>query len=151
MLNNHSILCQRGSNNSLLVFLTILLFKGCALFESKNVSKKVKCNYGKRPIEVRHLELSAQAKSKQLAYCFKNFLRFEENKRHRFSTCNSLTVSKNGDVHSVFVSSTNRGNPLPKDFKMCMTQELRKMTFKGLQLDQAHQIRFPLVFQTANY
>jgi hypothetical protein len=91
--------------------------------------------------------MAAKIKSSVLANCFKNYLRFEKNKKQVISTCNQLAVRKNGKVSFVQTTNVHKKN-LPKDFKMCVKQEYWKMNFEGLQLEQSHIIKFPLNFSS---
>ena len=53
-------------------------------------------------------------------------INFEENKNQTIRVCNTLTVKRRGNV--TFVSLRGfQGDRLPKDIKMCMTQEYLKM------------------------
>ena len=89
----------------------------------------------------------AQIKSSHLTSCFKNYLRFEINKKQTLSVCNQLVIKRNGKVSYVQVNDLYRKN-LPKDFVMCVKQEFWKMNFSALDLRRSHSIRFPLVFKS---
>ncbi len=89
----------------------------------------------------------AQIKSSDLTYCFKNYLRFEENKKQTLSVCNQLAINSKGKVGFVQVNDLYKKN-LPRDFQMCLKQEFWKMDFSALDLTKSHSIRFPLVFKS---
>lgn len=91
--------------------------------------------------------MAAKIKSSVMANCFRNYLKFETNKKQQISTCNQLSIKKSGRVSYVQVTNANRKS-LPKDFKMCLTQEYWSMDFEGLQLEGNHLIQFQLNFSS---
>jgi hypothetical protein len=105
------------------------------------------CANTSQSIDKRHLVIAAKSKAPELVSCFKNYLRFEENKKQKISTCNILTIKRNGSVKFAY-SRGHEQSRLPKAMKMCMEQEFWKMRFKGLQLGKAHTIKFSLVFNS---
>ncbi len=105
------------------------------------------CSNNSRSIDKRHLTIVAKSKASKLVSCFKNYLRFEKNKKQKISTCNILTIRKNGNVKFAY-SRGHVESRLPKPMKMCMEQEFWKMQFRGLQLGRSHTIKFPLVFNS---
>jgi hypothetical protein len=110
-------------------------------------TKKTVCTNASNSIDIRHLVIAAKAKAPQLVSCFKNFLRFEETKKQRISTCNILTIRKSGKVKFAY-SRGDAQSRLPKAMKMCMEQEFWKMKFTGLQLEKSYTIKFPLLFSS---
>lgn len=145
MLSSHLTSC-------LSVCSLVLLLSSCSGVKSVSKQKTQKnysgsCSNSRHDLEVRHLTLSARIKSSGLTYCFSNFLKFEENKKQKISSCNQLAVKKTGNVTWVQVTGLD-GKRIPKDFKMCLTQEYRKMDFSGLQLKEDLVIRFPLTFSS---
>lgn len=99
-------------------------------------------------VRERHLVISAKSQKKEnLVACFKNYLKFQDDKEQLLQTCNELVIKNSGKVSSVQVIS--RGNqPIPKDFKWCLEQEFWKMDFSALQLDHDYQVVFPLNFSS---
>ncbi len=150
MLNNHLTFIQSVYKCSIL-----LLIVSCSNIKVINsegsqpqaVYEENECGFAARDVEERHLIVAAKIKSSVMANCFKNWLRFEDNKKQKISTCNQLSIRRNGSVSYVQVTEAN-GKQLPKDFKMCVRQEYWKMSFSGLQLDNSHVIRFPLNYSS---
>ena len=91
--------------------------------------------------------MAAKIRSSVLANCFKNYLKFETNKKQKISVCNQLSIKKNGRVSYVQVTNANK-KKIPEDLRMCIVQEYRTMNFKGLQLDNAHLIQFQMNFSS---
>ena len=93
----------------------------------------------------KHLIISAKAQNNSMANCFKNFIRFEEDKTQSIYTCSTLKINNSGRVSYAYTRG-KRGQTVPKDLKMCMEQSFHKMDFNSLQLDQAQTIQFPIEF-----
>ncbi len=153
MWNNHLTSYLSGFNLYKLLILFLLI--SCA---SSRVSEYKKSNVPSLPpgkcltdpgnnVELKHLITGARIKSSSLAFCFKNYLRFEKEKKQLIGTCNQLSIKRSGRVSYVQVTNVNKKS-LPKDFKMCLVQEYWKMSFKGLQLENSYIIKFPLQFSS---
>lgn len=130
----------------------VLLLIGCAGVKPlSNVAKTEKqksyCVQNYKNTEKKHLVMAAKIKSSVLANCFRNYLKFEKNKKQKISVCNNLSITRSGKVNYVQVTNANR-RQLPKDFKMCIEQEYWTMNFSGLQLDKSHSIIFQLNFSS---
>lgn len=152
MLNNHLISIQ--SVYKYCALSTILALCSCSSVNSIQKPKKSQagfntslCQTHAKSVDEKHLIIATQIKSSVMVNCFKNYLRFEKNKKQVISTCNQLAVRKRGDVSFVQVTNANKRS-LPKDLKMCIEQEYWKMDFSGLQLDQSYIIKFPLNFSS---
>lgn len=132
-------------------FTLLYFFVSCANVSSipRKVTRDVSssCDQEYASSERKHLVTAARIKSSTLVNCFKNYLRFEQNKKQKISVCNQLSIQKNGRVSYVQVTNSNKKN-LPKDFQMCIEQEYWSMNFKGLQLEESHLIRFQLNFSS---
>lgn len=115
--------------------------------KQKNDFKSAFCSVEYNNVEKRHLVKAAKIKSSVLANCFKNYLRFEKNKKQTLSVCNQLYIKRSGRVSFVQVVNATR-KALPKDLKMCIEQEYWAMNFKGLQLLNSHSIVFQLNFSS---
>jgi hypothetical protein len=72
--------------------------------------------------------------------CFKNYLRFEKNKKQSFNICHNLNVAKSGKV--TYTKAYGIGKSLPKDFSMCIEQELWLLNFEKLQMKRPSYINF---------
>ncbi len=130
---------------SLIIF---ALLSSCA--SSEPVTKAIvtgQCGNSSHDLATRHLSISAKIKASRLAYCFQNYLKFEEKKKQQISTCNQISVKRSGLVVFAQVTSNSKGR-MPKDLKMCLTQEFRQMDFKELQLSHDLTIKFPLTFSS---
>ena len=152
MLNNHLASIQQNYKYLFLLF----IFSSCAgvkvldskkSSEASKASKAAFCKQQYSETEKRHLVMAAKIKSSVLANCFRNFLRFEENKKQSLSVCNQISVKRDGRVSYVQVTNANR-RTLPKDLKMCIEQEYWRMNFSGLQLAENHLIQFQLNFSS---
>lgn len=135
-----------------LLILSFLVLSCSTGNKQSNTSKaagisKDTCSNSSNSIDIRHLVIAAKAKAPQLVSCFRNFLRFEEQKKQRISTCNILTIRKSGKVKFAY-SRGSAQSRLPKAMKMCMEQEFWKMQFTGLQLGKSYTIKFPLLFNS---
>jgi hypothetical protein len=91
----------------------------------------------------RSLVFAAKNKSVGIINCFRNYLRFEKNKKQLIKTCTRLNIKRSGDVSFVNVLGVSPRN-VPKDLKMCLEQEYWKMKFSGLQLEKSYSLKFPL-------
>jgi hypothetical protein len=91
----------------------------------------------------RSLIFAAKNKSTGIVNCFRNYLRFEKNKKQLIKTCTRLNVKKSGNVSFVKVLGVTPRN-VPKDLQMCIEQEYWKMQFSGLQLERSYSVKFPL-------
>ena len=105
------------------------------------------CGNPSHDLATRHLSISAKIKASRLSYCFQNYLKFEENKKQRISICNQISVKSSGLVAFAQVTSNSKDR-VPKDLKMCLTQEFRQMNFKELQLSHGLTIKFALTFSS---
>ncbi len=129
-------------NNYLFI---LLLLVSCSQAPVNKKQNSI-CPETNQEIENRHVVMSAKSKSGSLARCFKNYLKFEENKKQSFKVCNVINVAKNGRV--TYSKAFGLGKRLPKDFKMCLEQEYWMMNFSKLQLDKPAYIKFPLEFKS---
>jgi len=149
-LFNHSISIQKILRLVALIFL-IVSCAGVKTINNKQAHKKQTtngfCSQEYHETEKRHLVMAAKIKSSVLANCFRNFLRFEENKKQKISVCNQISIKRSGRVSYVQVTNANK-RVLPKDLKMCIEQEYWKMNFSGLQLISSHLIQFQLNFSS---
>lgn len=105
------------------------------------------CNSQNRSIDQRHLAIAAKNKSRVFGSCFNNFIKFEKNKNQILFTCNLLTINPDGGIKYVY-SRGQFGTDLPKDLRMCLEQEMWKMDFSGLQLNQTLTVQFPVEFNS---
>lgn len=128
-----------------------MAFSSCAITPINKVSNQNPvidsghCSKLYSETEKKHLVIAAKIKSSVLANCFRNYLRFETEKKQSISVCNQLSIKKSGRVSYVQITNANK-RVLPKDLKMCIEQEYWKMDFEGLQLESSHLIEFQLNF-----
>ncbi len=132
--------------NKILLMAIILLMASCSTNQKASKSQVGVCSPNTREVQDRHLIMSAKSKSKILARCFRNYLKFEKNKKQSIKFCSNINVSKAGKV--TYSKVFGIGSKLPKDFKMCLEQEYWMMNFKGLQLEKASYIHFPFEFNS---
>lgn len=150
MFDNHLISIQNAFK--LIIILSPFILGACTSSSqsmSSNGRKFVdKCESPKGPAEIKYLTTAAQVSAaKKIGHCFQNYMRFEENKNQSIKVCSTLTVKKRGHISFVHLRGF-QGDRLPKDIKMCMTQEYLKMNFKKMQLARKYTIRFPINFQS---
>lgn len=88
--------------------------------------------------------MMANSQQNKLMRCFKNYLRFESNKKQQITVCNTLNVKRSGKVSYAKVF----GPKVPKDLAMCLEQELWIMNFSPLQLDNNIYVQYPLTFKS---
>lgn len=119
------------------------LLSSCANIKPTK-SKSLFCSHKDKSIQSRHLIMMANSQQEKLIRCFRNFLRFEENKKQRIVVCNTLNVRKSGRVSYARVFGPN----VPKDLAMCLEQELWTMNFKALQLDKSVYVQYPLTLNS---
>lgn len=125
--------------------LFLLFIVSCSQAPVNNKQNSL-CPETNQEMENRHVIMSAKAKSAPLARCFKNYLKFEKDKKQSFKVCNVINVAKNGRV--TYSKAFGIGKRMPKDFKMCLEQEYWMMNFSKLQLDRPAYIKFPLEFKS---
>ena len=125
------------------ILITLSLLASCSNIETK---KQHKCETFPNNTQDRHIIISAKLEMGSLARCFKNYLRFEENKKQSFNICHNLNVAKSGKV--TYTKAYGIGKSLPKDFKMCIEQELWLMNFKKLQMQRASYINFSFKYNS---
>lgn len=111
-----------------------------------NKKQNSRCLETNQEMANRHIVMSVKSKSGSLARCFKNFIKFEQNKKQSFKVCNVINVAKGGKV--TYSKAFGLGKRLPKDFKMCLEQEYWMMSFTKLQLMKPAYIKFPLEFKS---
>lgn len=124
--------------------LILILLVSCSQNTVKN--KTFLCPETDKEMENRHVIISARSQSQSLVRCFKNYLKFEKEKKQTIKVCNVLNVAKSGKV--TYSKAFGLGNRLPKDFKMCLEQEYWMMNFSKLQLEKPAYIKFPLEFKS---
>lgn len=124
-------------------FLSFILLIGCA---HKEEVKLHPCELSPSKTESRHLIIAAKLQASSLSACFKNYIKFEENKNQSFNVCHKFNVSKVGEV--TYSKAYGINQSLPKDFEMCLEQQIWMMNFKGLQLQEADYINFSLKYQS---
>jgi len=126
-------------------FILILLF--CISCSSTPEKKSIhQCELTPSKTEQRHLSISARLHAGQFAKCFKNYLKFEENKNQSFNVCHKINTDKNGKV--IYSKAYGIGAQIPKDFEMCLEQQLRMLDFKNLYLSEPEEVNFSLKYQT---
>lgn len=125
--------------------LIFLLLVSCSQVEV-NKNQNSLCPETNQKIEDRHIVISIKSKVSSLAHCFKNYLKFEKNKKQSFKVCNVFSIAKNGTV--TYSKAFGLGKRIPKDFKMCLEQEFWMMNFAKLQLKRPANIKFPLEFKS---
>lgn len=126
------------------LLLYLVMFSSCS---GSNVKKsRTLCPETNNEMENRHVVISAKSQSHSLARCFKNYLKFEKDKKQTIKVCNVLNVAKSGKV--TYSKAFGLGKRLPKDFQMCLEQEYWMMNFSKLQLDKPAYIKFPLEFKS---
>lgn len=153
MLSNRLISIQndyKSLRTTVLISLMISIVSCSTLPVDKNSPNRGKVSTATCKSEFDHFEgknlvTAAQIKSSVMGNCFRNYLRFEQNKKQTIGTCNQISIRRGGKVNYVQVTNLNRKS-LPKDLKMCMKQEYWKMDFSGLQLERSYIINFPLTF-----
>jgi len=128
------------------ILATALLVASCSSNQNTSSKRGGICSENTSAVQDRHLIISAKSKSKILVRCFKNYIKFETNKKQSFKFCSNINVAKSGMV--TYTKVFGLGNKLPKDFKMCLEQEYWMMNFKGLQLEKSAYIHFPLEFSS---
>lgn len=125
--------------------LFLLLIASCSQVPV-NPKQNSLCPETNKEMENRHIIIAAKSKASPLARCFKNYIKFEEDKKQSFKVCNVINVAKNGKV--TYSKAFGLGKRLPKDFKMCLEQEYWMMNFSALQLQKPAYIKFPLEFKS---
>lgn len=125
--------------------LLLFLLVSCA---QTNGSKQVdsRCPETSKEMENRHVIISAKSQTGPLGRCFRDFLKFEENKKQSFKVCSAINVNKSGRVTYTKVFGLDKR--IPKDFQMCLEQEYWMMNFSKLQLDKPAYVKFPLEFKS---
>jgi hypothetical protein len=126
-----------------IVLLFVFLFASCSTKTKKAVHK---CEESPSITQDRHIIISAKLKMASLGNCFKNYLRFEENKKQSFNICHNFNVAKSGKV--TYSKAYGIGKSIPKDFRMCIEQELWLMNFKKLQLEKPSYINFSFKYKS---
>lgn len=124
-------------------FLITILLSSCSSGTKKPLHS---CELAPNNTEDRHLIIAAKLKMNGLGRCFKNYLKFEENKKQSFKICHNLNVAKSGKV--TYSKAYGIGTSIPKDFKMCIEQELWLMNFEKLQPTKPRYIKFPFIYQS---
>lgn len=124
--------------------LPLLFLLSCTQSQTKKQSSL--CPETTKEMENRHVVISAKAQANVLVRCFKNYLKFEKEKKQTIKVCNVLNVAKSGKV--TYSKAFGIGMRLPKDFQMCLEQEYWMMNFVKLQLDKPAYIKFPLEFKS---
>lgn len=125
----------------------ILLFLLLASCSSSSKKKSIhQCELTPSKTEQRHLSISAKLHAGEFARCFKNYLKFEENKNQSFNVCHKINTDKNGKV--IYSKVYGIGGQIPKDFEMCLEQQLRMLDFQNLYLNQPEEVSFSLKYQT---
>jgi hypothetical protein len=149
MLNNLSTFILSDYNKTICVLViasTLLSCSSITTIKHKNIVQNAS-SYCERTqsesSDERSLVFAAKNKSIGIVNCFRNYLRFETNKKQLIKTCTRLNIKRSGDVSFVNVLGVSPRN-VPKDLKMCLEQEYWKMKFSGLQLDKSYSLKFPL-------
>ncbi len=119
------------------IFLLFLVI-GCSTHKEAKTTSKV-CLGNDDSIEKRHAVISAKRQGRALANCFKNYIRFQENKKQSINICHQISIKVSGKVNSTRVFGID--TKIPNDLKMCLEQSLWVMNFKSLT-----NIKFCLFF-----
>lgn len=122
----------------------IFVLGACSSSEKRN--SNLLCPDSSNDLETRHVTISAKTQANALVKCFRNYLKFEENKKQEIRFCNVINVAKSGKV--TYSKVFGIGKRLPKDFQMCLEQEYWMMNFSKLQLDKPVFVKFPLEFKS---
>ena len=140
MLSNHLTLCQSVYKSIFIISLVL----SCS--QTRQIEKiNSACKISDEDISQRHITLSVKTQQSVLTRCFKNYLKFQENKKQTLNFCNVIHVSQNGKVSYSKVFGI--GSNVPNDFKMCLEQEYWMMNFSKLQLQKPTYVKFPLEFR----
>ena len=132
----------------LLIPLLILTSCSSHLKESKPLKDKnytKQCYIKQNSLEAKHAALSISRDS-ALVNCFKNYLRFQKNKKQSVSVCHSINIEKSGKPSYVKVKGLEY--KLSNDFKICLEQALWVKNLKGLQLSEKIYINFPINYSS---
>ena len=111
-----------------------------------NKEAALRCPDTSGKMESRHVIISAKSQTGPLGRCFRDFLKFEENKKQSFKVCSVINVNKAGKVTYSKVFGLDKR--IPKDFQMCLEQEYWMMSFVKLQLRAPAYVKFPLEFKS---
>lgn len=127
------------------LFVGFILLYGCSHTEN-HTPKNSRCQEASNKIENRHVIISAKSQTGPLGRCFRDFLKFEQNKKQTLKVCSVINVNKSGKVTYSKVFGLDK--KIPKDFQMCLEQEYWMMNFAKLQLDRPAYVKFPLEFKS---
>jgi hypothetical protein len=119
----------------------------CSSVDKTMQNYKRQCSIKQNSIEARHASLSIKA-DPALKNCFKNYLRFQKEKKQVLHICHSLNIKKDGKVSFSSVKEFGGKNALSNDFKMCLEQALWAQNLKSLQLSEKVFINFPITYQS---
>ena len=121
----------------------LVLLSSCSSSTRKTLHK---CELAPDNTQDRHIIIAAKLKMASLGACFKNYLRFEENKKQSFNICHNFNVAKSGKV--TYSNAYGINKSIPKDFRMCVEQELWLMNFNKLQLERSSYINFSFKYNS---
>jgi hypothetical protein len=124
-----------------------IIFVSCSSVEKVKQNYDKQCFIKQKSIEARHASISIK-RDPSLVDCFKNYLRFQTNKRQKIDICHSINIRKNGSVSFSSVKRLGSKTTISNDFKMCLEQALWTKNLSSLQLSEKIYINFPISYSS---
>jgi dihydroorotase-like cyclic amidohydrolase len=94
--------------------------------------------------EKKSLENAFKIQALSLVNCYKNFLKFEKEKKEK-KVCVLMAVNRQGKT--IYAKASNEAESIPKPLKMCIEQQLWKMNFAHVSLKRSVSLKKLINFQ----